>query len=103
MTIARVKHLVEANTVLARLQEKPETSIYFPAKTYAWKDAVVVTITDASWANDSRVQETEVYKRRSQYGRIKLLAPPTIWGADTKKVPCHFIGWKSGLIRRVCR
>ena len=64
---------------------------------------MVVTITDASWANDSRIVESGVYKRRSQYGRITLLAPPTIWDPEVKDVKVHFIGWKSGLIRRVCR
>ena len=41
------------------------------------------------------------FPRRSQYGRIQLLTSPELWDGDYANV--HLIGWKSGIIKRMCR
>ena len=75
--------------------------LYYKAKAFDWNKAVLVTITDASWAGEKLVVEDRVFPRRSQEGRITALADPAIW--DGKSCNFHVIGWKSKLITRTCR
>ena len=61
----------------------------------------MITISDASWANDENIIDDKVFPRRSQYGRITALSHQNLWDGD--EGPIHIIGWKSGLIKRTCR
>ena len=73
----------------------------FQAKAFAWHKAVLVTITDASFAGEELVVDDKVFPRRSQKGRITALADPVIWDGD--KANMHIIGWRPTMIKRVCR
>ena len=66
----------------------------------------MLTISDASWANDTKVVvnlhgDAKYFPKRSQFGRIHLLGEPRLWSENGGIV--HFIGFKSGLIKRTCR
>ena len=61
----------------------------------------MITISDASWANDEKIIDDKVFPRRSQYGRITALSHQHLWDGDEGLI--HIIGWKSGLIKRTCR
>eukprot|EP00973_Karenia_brevis_P001029 141375-Karenia_brevis.AAC.1 len=68
---------------------------------FQFDTSLLITCTDASWANDTKYESNKVFTRRSQYGRINLLGDPKLWTEDVGHV--HFIGWKSALIMRQCR
>ena len=72
----------------------------FKAKAFSWHKAVLVTITDASFAGEKLVVGDKVFPRRNQKGRITALADPVIW--DGSKANMHIIGWRSTMIKRVC-
>ena len=59
------------------------------------------TVSDASWANEEKIIDEHIFPRRSQYGRFNCLGHPDLW--DGEEGAIHFIGWKSGLIKRMCR
>ena len=61
----------------------------------------MITMSDASWANDEKIIDDKVFPRRSQYGRITALGHPDLW--ENNEGLIHIIGWKSGLIKRTCR
>ena len=75
--------------------------MFFKAKAFDWHDAIIVTITDASFAAEKLVVDDKVFPRRSQKGRFTLLAHPDLW--DGEKADMHVIGWRSTMIKRVCR
>jgi hypothetical protein len=79
--------------------------LFFKAKAFDFKEAIMITVSDASWANDDKIVESEgqvkIFPKRSQYGRIQLLGDPKLWSEDEGYV--HFLGFKSGLIKRTCR
>ena len=56
---------------------------------------------DASWAYDEKIADGRIFPRRSQYGRISCLGDPKLWEAE--KGVIHFLGWKSRIIKKVCR
>ena len=80
--------------------------VYYKAHAFDWNSAVLVTITDASWAGERMVVEDKEFPRRSQMGRLTLLADTVIW-EDFQDHPnscnLHLIGHKSRLITRTCR
>lgn len=98
---AKVKYLLEANKVLQMAIAGANDGLYFKAGAFEWKDAVLCSITDASWANETKVQGDQVFPRRSQMGRFTVLAGPDIWNGE--KSNFHVIGWKSNMIKRLCR
>ena len=101
VTTAKVKHLQQCNKVLHDAQAKAELGIYFKADAFKFKEAILLSIHDASWANETKIVDDQIFPRRSQYGRISALADPVLWDGDEGTI--HFIGWKSGLIRKLCR
>ena len=99
--VAEVKHLEVANRTLREMCATSATGLFFKAGAFNFDEAILITITDASWANDVKIVDAKEFPRRSQFGRIHLLADPCLWNGNAGQV--HFIGWKSGLIKRTCR
>ena len=50
---AKVKDLRECNQILEHAKKTSEKGIYFSHKAARWEDAVVMTITDASFCNET--------------------------------------------------
>ena len=75
--------------------------LFFKAGVFDFNEALLVTITDASWAIEQKIIDGHIYPRRSQFGRINALGTPNLWTEDNGHL--HIISWKSGLIRRMCR
>ena len=98
---SKVKHLNEANRVLQMAQTDATKGLLFKAGAFDWNTAVMTTITDASFANETKIVDDKVFPRRSQKGRLTVLAGPGIWHGD--KEYFHVIGWKNTMICRVCR
>ena len=105
-TIAQVKHLETCNRVLQQMVATSSRGLFFKAGEFRFSDAILISISDASWANDEKIVITDMethkrFPRRSQFGRITLLGDPKLWSANQGYV--HFLGFKSGLIKRTCR
>ena len=111
---ATVGDLNAANNIVNELKDTAEARLFFRSDV-DWDDVILVTICDASFAQDQYVDVTQqgesfIHNRRSQFGRIHLLVESAIWEAytDVGAMPsedfkAYFISWKSGIIRRVCR
>ena len=98
---AQVKHLEQCNKVLQDAKATATRGLFFKANAFDFNEALLVTVTDASWANEKKIIDGHIYPRRSQFGRINALGSPDLWDGDDGCL--HIIGWKSGLIRRMCR
>jgi hypothetical protein len=98
---ARVKHLDEANKTLQLAISGADRGLYYKARAIDWDKAVLVTVTDASWAGEKLLIEDRVYPRRSQQGTITLLADPAIWQGDIANA--YVLSWSSKMIKRMCR
>ena len=98
---AKVKHLTQCNKILTEMQANSDVGIYFKPDAFRFQDAILLSIHDASWANEEKIIDGHIFPWRSQYGRISCLADPSLWDGDRGVV--HIIGWESGLIKRMCR
>ena len=101
-----VKDLRECNKVLEYAQARSHEGIHFSADGPSWEDAVVCTITDASFCNETVLVDGPYFDKvpepgRSQQGYIICLAPPDI--ANLPEAIIHPISWSSTHIKRVCR
>ena len=105
---ARVKHLIYANILVAECASQSDEGLFYTSFAFDWKKKAVLSIGDASWAGETKVEEggkpldCRFFPRRSQYGRINLLAGEEIFDDIMAKVHGHFISAKSSLIRRLC-
>ena len=100
VSTALVKHLVSCNKILHHAISTSSRGLFFKAGAFDFNSAILVTISDASWANEDRIVDDKIFPRRSQYGRFNCLGHPDLWDGNAGYV--HFIGWKSGLIKRLC-
>ena len=67
-----------------------------------WDNAIVVTVTDASFAQETEYDENGKEKaHRTQKAYMILLADPEI--VDNDSARCHIWAWKSTTDKRVCR
>jgi hypothetical protein len=99
---AQVKHLHAANALLSDLKSTSDQGLSDPAGMFDFHEALMITISDASWANDGKITANgDVFPKRSQHGRITGLTHPDMWNGT--EGPLHVISWKRGLIKRVCR
>ena len=105
VNVAQVKHLEACNRTLQEMISTSSRGLFYKAGAFDFYQALMITVTDASWANDKKIvidhDLHRVFPHRSQFGRITLLGEPTLWDGDRGQV--HFIGFKSGLIKRTCR
>ena len=75
----------------------------YRAKLFDWHEGVFVTISDASFAGETLIENGKELPRRSQRGRVSAIVHPSIWDEKTKSAAMYVIGWKSSMIKRVCR
>jgi hypothetical protein len=96
-----IKDMREANKVLEFALNSSEQGVYFASTGIDWDDAVVCTITDASFCNESVEVNGVMEGNRSQQGYLVCLAPGGIINEKTAII--HPISWSSTVIKRVCR
>ena len=89
------------NALLTEAKGTSRVGLYYKSGAFDFNKALTITFSDASWANDEKIVDDKVFPRRSQYGRVTALGQPGLWRGDSGFI--HFIGWKSGLIKRICR
>ena len=88
-----MKHLETCNQLLKEAKETASQGILYKAGAFDFQKMLMITISDASWANDEKIIDDKVFPRRSQYGRITALGHPSLWDSDEGLI--HIIGWKS--------
>jgi hypothetical protein len=98
---AKVFHLAEANKVVSYLKDSLEVGLRFPSKAFVWESACLLTVTDASWANDTAIVNDLPQPHRSQRARAVYLSGPGYESNNGGIV--HIISFGSSLIKRVCR
>ena len=98
---ALVKHLDACNRVLQETQCTSDEGLFFKAGAFDFNDAILVTISDASWAGETLIIDDKIFPRRSQHGYFIALGEPKLWDQDEGYL--HILGWKSGILRRTCR
>ena len=96
-----IKDIRECNKVLEFAQQNSDEGIFFSSEGITWDEAVVTTITDASFCNETIEIDGIPEPGRSQQGYIICLAPAGILNMDEAIV--HPIAWSSTHIKRVCR
>ena len=96
-----VKDMRECNKVLDYAQASSTEGLYFASSGVTWDDAVVCTITDASFCNETIEVDGVSEPCRSQQGYIVCLAPAGI--VNLPEATIHPISWGSTHIKRVCR
>ena len=102
---ATIKDLVLANKTVEEAKEYSSHGLYFRAKAFDWNSAILVTVSDASWANEKEMVRGEMESFRSQRARMTLLVDSQFLNSDEEHPETCFypIGWTSTVIRRVCR
>ena len=79
-----------------------DTALVFKDGVVSWtRDMVVLTVTDASWSNESAVTKGQIETFRSQKARFNGLAGPGLVEGNCDYV--HPVCISSKVIRRVCK
>ena len=97
----RVKDVRECNKVLVYVLQTSQQCVYFVSAGFSWGDAVVCTITDVSFRNESAYAAGVKEDGRRQQGYVICLAPGDI--ANRTDAMIHPTAWSSTVIKRVCR
>ena len=96
-----IKDLRECNKVLEYAQETSSEGIHFASEGISWDDAVVCSISDASFCNETVLIDGFPEPGRSQQGYVTCLAPAGV--VNLPEAIIHPISWSSTHIKRVCR
>ena len=99
--VAQVKHFDACNAFMKEAKQTASRGSFYNYGAFNLDKALMLTISDASWANDDKITGDQVVPKRWQYGRICAPASPNLWDADEGVI--HLISSKSGLLKRVCR
>jgi hypothetical protein len=99
---AKVKDLKETNQALAQAQEYSEEGIVFHSNAFSWDNCIVVSVTDASFAQETVIEHDGKEKpHRTQKAFMNLLVDPAI--LTNSEAGCHVWAWRSLTDKRVCR
>ena len=96
-----VKDMRDCNKVLEYAHETSSLGIHFASEGISWDDAVVCSISDASFCNETVNIAGVLEPGRSQQGYMVALAPAGI--VNMSEAVIHPISWSSTHIKRVCR
>jgi hypothetical protein len=99
---ATLKDLKETNQALEQALQYSDSGILFRSDAISWADAIVVSVTDASFAQET-VNEPDgtVKPHRTQKAFMNLLVNPKITKEDS--AGCHIWSWRSLTDKRVSR
>lgn len=90
----------DCNRVLTNAKDTSGVGIRICSNGVNWDDAMVCTITDASFYNEARNTRGGKQEHRSQQGYVVALASPDVIVGQLATV--HPICWSSTTIKRVC-
>ena len=99
---ATVAEMRECNRILEHAKQTSDVGIYFSPDGPKWDEAVMVTITDASFCNEAPLDaQGNPEEHRSQQAYLNALGPANTVNAE--QIVVHPISWGSTVIKRVCR
>ena len=98
---ATIKDLIYANEAVQEAKDHSEKGLIYKPDAIDWDTAILVTVSDASWSNETDHSRGKVKKFRSQRARMTLLAQPDFWKNQGSSF--HVISWQSTIVKRVCR
>jgi hypothetical protein len=99
---ATVKDLKETNAAVDQAHKYADQGLTYNARSISWETAIVVSVTDASFAQETVIEPNGLEKpHRTQKAFMNLLVDPSITTSDT--APCHIWAWRSLTDKRVCR
>ena len=106
VTKATLKDLKETNMAVDRAMEYSEKGIIFRSDAVSWDTAIVVTVSDASFAQETVIEHDGTEKpHRTQKAFVILLVDPDITKKET--AGCHIWAWRSqltkGYAEQLCR
>ena len=92
----------ETNQALAQAKEHSNAGLVFHTDAIRWETALVVSVTDASFAQETVIEPDGTEKpHRTQKVFLNLLVDPDL---TTKTgAGCHVWAWRSLTDKRVCR
>ena len=93
------KSLRECNKVVKYAREHADRGLTFKSGVIDWNNMVIISITDASWAEEVDPDTGEPH--RSLGGRLTALATPSFLSDDAGYL--HVISFSCAIIHRVCR
>jgi hypothetical protein len=96
-----IKDMKECNKVLEYAHETSTQGIHFASEGISWDDAVVCSISDASFCNETVMVDGVPEPGRSQQGYLVCLGPAGV--VNMPEAIIHPISWSSTHIKRVCR
>ena len=96
-----IKDIRDCNKLLEYAQSCSDEGIFFSSEGIDWDDAVLCSISDASFCNEKVIINGVLEDGRSQQGYVCCLAPPGI--LNMTEATIHPISWSSTVIKRVCR
>jgi hypothetical protein len=98
---ATLKDLKETNQTLVQVKEFADRGLYYDSSAIAWDSAVVVTVSDASFAQETNIEPDGKEKpHRTQKAFMILLVDPKI--TSQEEAGCHIWCWCSLTDKRVC-
>ena len=99
---ANVQDLLDCNKLLRYVQETPDVGLFFKYNAVNLENAVLLSITDASYAADNDVAaDGRPLGNRSHSGRLLCLADPSFLEKGEGDV--YVLLHHSNVLRRVCR
>jgi len=99
---ATIKDLKETNQTLVQAMDYSKAGLFYDSKAISWEHALVVTVTDASFAQETIIEPDGREKpHRTQKAFMILLVDPSITERD--EAGCHIWCWRSLTDKRVCR
>ena len=97
-----MKDLKETNQSLGQARDYSNEGILFRSNAISWDTAMVVTVTDASFAQETVIEPDGKEKpHRTQKAFMNLLVDPEI--ITNEEAGCHIWCWRSLTDKRVCR
>lgn len=99
---ATYEDVMFANGIVKIARGTKEVGLHYPLKPFVFENAMVIGIQDASFSNDSAVQESgKKLGHRSQSGRLLCLADASF--RDKQQGHLLLLDWHSTTLKRVCR
>ena len=98
---AQVRHLIEANKLLNFAMQDRDKGIFYARKAMKLEEAIIVSVTDASFGQSIEDVNGNPSGHRSQSGRVLLLTDAEF--EKTGNGVVYPLEWHSNTIKRVCR
>ena len=65
-----MKHLIACNHIQEVVQDTADVGLVFKSDVFDFDEAIMITVSDVSWANEDKVVNNKVFPRRSQFGKL---------------------------------